>query len=75
MMTYEDEERELLVGSDKDETFYSYCEHTKNIIDTRRCTKSYFMICSCCGPCGLVMDIVTLVPKCLVNNLKLCLTW
>ena len=75
MMPYEDEERELLIGGDNDETFYHYCYHTKSVIDTRGCTKSYLTFCACCGPCGFVVDVVTLIPKCIANNLKLCLVW
>lgn len=82
MMTYDttgsytdDEGRELIVDPNEDEAFYDYCEHTKNIIDNRSCKQSYAMICMCCGPCGLVADIVTLIPKFIFNNVKLCTRW
>ena len=77
MMSYEtdtfpsDEERELLGGDSKNETLYDYCEHTKNLIDIRACKRSYLIFCTCCGPCGFITDIVTLIPKCIVNNAKL----
>ena len=80
MMSYDtgdvfhDEERELLGNSD-DEEFYIYCEHTKNLIDIRGCKRSYAMFFTCCGPCGLIADTVTLIPKCIFNNVKLCMKW
>ena len=81
MMTYDatssfptEEERELLVGS-HDEKYYVYCEHTKSLIDIRSCKQSYMVFCMCCGPIGFIADIVTLVPKCIVNNAKMCLKW
>ncbi len=70
----EDEERELLGDTDK-EDYCLYCENTKNLIEIRGCKQSYVMFCTCCGPCGLVADIVTLIPKCIVNNAKLCMRW
>lgn len=74
-MTYDEEERELLGGDEESKDYYLYCEHTKNIIDIRACRQSYIVFCTCCGPCGLVADIVTLIPKCIVNNVKLCMRW
>ena len=76
MMTYDtyEDDRELL-NTDASTEYYIYCENTKNLINIRDCKQSYAMLCICCGPCGLVADIVTLIPKCIVNNVKLCMRW
>lgn len=70
-----DEERELLIDDSSGTRFYTYFDNTKNLIQIRKCSQSYCMFLSCCGLCGFVADVVTVVPKCMANNLKLCFTW
>lgn len=69
-----DESRELIELDEPEPTvFCTYCFFTKSLYEFRECTCRFCVVGGCATPLFVVADIVSFIPQCIVNNVKLCL--